>query len=41
MPIWFPIAIIIEFFWFMVESKWMTIERRRFKINFPTLRPGF
>lgn len=29
MPIWFPIAIIIEFFWFMVESKWMTIRLPR------------
>jgi|GEM_PF-1271249 len=25
MPIWFPIAIVVEILWFLLESKWITI----------------
>jgi hypothetical protein len=26
MPIWFLIAILIEFFWLLKESNWMTVK---------------
>jgi hypothetical protein len=29
MPIWFPIAVVIEIAWFMVESKWLTVRLPR------------
>jgi hypothetical protein len=29
MPIWFPIAVAIEIFWFLLESKWLTVRLPR------------
>ena len=30
MPVWFPIVIVLEFLWFMIETKWMTIRLTRY-----------
>ncbi len=29
MPIWFIIALLVEFVWFLLESKWMTLRLPR------------
>jgi len=29
MPLWFPFVVIIEFLWFLWESKWLTIRLPR------------